>query len=113
MGRLSCRRAIALRPIAATRRRISHLAPSAGVGGLARRRQLVVPQRPRGDRLLTSGSTWAVVSFSLTKAGHFSDSLRRVVISLGDSARPAVRSRRSALISGMPNSAAVAAQLAS
>jgi hypothetical protein len=50
---------------------------------------------------------------SLATAGQFSDNLRRVVISPGDSARPAVRSRRSALISGMPNSAAVAAQLAS
>lgn len=50
---------------------------------------------------------------SLATADHFSDSLRRVVISPGDSARPAVISRRSALISGMPNSAAVAAQLAS
>ncbi len=45
--------------------------------------------------------------------GQLSDSFKRVAISVGDSARPAARSRRSALTSGIFSSTAAAAQLAS
>jgi hypothetical protein len=45
--------------------------------------------------------------------GQFRDSFKRVAISVGDSARPAARSRRSALTSGRSSSTATAAQIAS
>lgn len=71
------------------------------------------PGTYRDERGATTDAVVVAMASFAGEGGQFSDSLRREVISVADSARSAARSRRSALIRGMPISLAAAAQLAS